>query len=72
MGYYVAHGFTNPESPRYDREADAAAWKELGPVNTFAIRDNRPRFPQARSNHQDFLPDIAGGTLRRNRSEEPK
>lgn len=42
VGYDAAHGFTNPDSPRYDRKADVAAWNELttflqghlGPVNT--------------------------------------
>ncbi|MCU7842387.1 MAG: dienelactone hydrolase family protein [Candidatus Thiodiazotropha sp. (ex Monitilora ramsayi)] len=29
VGYDAAHGFTNPESPRYDLQADAAAWSEL-------------------------------------------
>ena len=28
-GYDAAHGFTNPSSPRYDAEADAAAWQAL-------------------------------------------
>jgi carboxymethylenebutenolidase len=28
-GYDAAHGFTNPASPRYDAEADAAAWQTL-------------------------------------------
>jgi carboxymethylenebutenolidase len=29
VGYDAAHGFTNPESPRYAAKADAAAWSEL-------------------------------------------
>ncbi len=29
VGYDAAHGFTNPTSPRYDAEADAAAWRVL-------------------------------------------
>ena len=29
VGYDAAHGFTNPTSPRYDREADAASWQVL-------------------------------------------
>jgi carboxymethylenebutenolidase len=29
VGYDAAHGFTNPESPRYEEEADVAAWNEL-------------------------------------------
>jgi carboxymethylenebutenolidase len=29
VGYDAAHGFTNPESPRYDREADVDAWNKL-------------------------------------------
>ncbi|MEJ2454023.1 MAG: dienelactone hydrolase family protein [Candidatus Thiodiazotropha sp.] len=29
VGYDAAHGFTNPTSPRYDADADAAAWRVL-------------------------------------------
>ena len=29
VGYDAAHGFTNPASPRYNREADAASWQVL-------------------------------------------
>lgn len=29
VGYEAAHGFSNPTSPRYDREADAASWQVL-------------------------------------------
>jgi carboxymethylenebutenolidase len=29
VGYDAAHGFTNPESPRYEQESDAAAWQVL-------------------------------------------
>ncbi len=29
VGYAAAHGFTNPASPRYDAEADRAAWETI-------------------------------------------
>ncbi|MGD8587797.1 MAG: dienelactone hydrolase family protein [Chromatiales bacterium] len=29
VGYDAAHGFTNPESPRYDADADQAAWETI-------------------------------------------
>jgi carboxymethylenebutenolidase len=29
LGYDAAHGFTNPDSPRYDAEADRAAWESI-------------------------------------------
>ncbi|MDJ0805790.1 MAG: dienelactone hydrolase family protein [Gammaproteobacteria bacterium] len=29
VGYDAAHGFTNPTSPRYDAEADKAAWETI-------------------------------------------
>lgn len=29
VGYDAAHGFTNPSSPRYDAEADKAAWETI-------------------------------------------
>ena len=29
VGYDAAHGFTNPTSPRYDAEADQAAWETI-------------------------------------------
>ena len=29
VGYDAAHGFTNPDSPRYDAEADRAAWETI-------------------------------------------
>lgn len=29
VGYDAGHGFTNPESPRYDAAADQAAWETL-------------------------------------------
>ena len=29
VGYDAAHGFTNPSSPRYDAEADKAAWQTI-------------------------------------------
>ena len=29
VGYDAAHGFTNPSSPRYDAEADRAAWQTI-------------------------------------------
>jgi carboxymethylenebutenolidase len=29
VGYAAAHGFSNPSSPRYDAEADQAAWETI-------------------------------------------
>jgi carboxymethylenebutenolidase len=29
VGYDAAHGFTNPDSPRYDVDADRAAWETI-------------------------------------------
>lgn len=29
VSYDAAHGFTNPESPRYDADADASAWADI-------------------------------------------
>lgn len=29
VGYDAAHGFTNPSSPRYDADADKAAWETI-------------------------------------------
>ena len=40
VGYDAAHGFTNPTSPRYDAEADKAAWETI--VHFLQLNLGRP------------------------------
>ena len=42
VGYDAAHGFTNPDSPRYDAEADRAAWETIVRFLAFSLGKPSP------------------------------